>query len=139
MRHKRQILIVPPLFDEMNRVRRVLASAMRSLTERGVGSALIDLPGCNESLVRLEEQDLAIWRAAVLACAEQLGATHIASLRGGALIDDLPAFAALAAGPGQGRFASENHGPHADCGREGGGAWSPAKPTYWRWRRHRAD
>jgi hypothetical protein len=90
----RRILIVPPLFDEMNRMRRVLVSAMRDLADRGVGSALIDLPGCNESLAALSEQSLDGWRDAVETCATQLAATHIASIRGGALIDtghtDLP-------------------------------------------------
>lgn len=84
----RQILIIPPLFDEMNRCRRMLVQAMRGMAERGVGSQLLDLPGCNESVVALEEQSLATWREAVSAAASQLGATHIASLRGGALIDD---------------------------------------------------
>jgi hypothetical protein len=90
----RRILIVPPLFDEMNRMRRVLVSAMRALAMRGVGSLLIDLPGCNESLASLERQSLDSWRDAVVACAQQLSATHIASIRGGSLIDstqpDLP-------------------------------------------------
>jgi hypothetical protein len=86
--YNRQILIIPPLFDEMNRVRRMLAQAMRDLDARDVGSMLIDLPGCNESIAKLEEQSLDGWRAAVVACAAQLGATHIASLRGGALVDD---------------------------------------------------
>jgi alpha-beta hydrolase superfamily lysophospholipase len=90
----RRIVIVPPLFDEMNRMRRVLVSAMRDLAERGVGSVLIDLPGCNESLAPLEAQNLYGWRDAVQACATQLAVTHIASFRGGALIDgchpDLP-------------------------------------------------
>jgi hypothetical protein len=89
--HTRQILISPPLFDEMNRVRRMLVQAMRDLDARGVGSMLIDLPGCNESLARLEEQSLVSWRAAIAASEEQLGATHIASLRGGSLVDDAPA------------------------------------------------
>lgn len=84
----RQILIVPPLFDEMNRVRRMLLQAMRALAARGVGGLLIDLPGCNESLAALESQSLSTWRAAVATAADQLGATHVASLRGGALIDD---------------------------------------------------
>jgi hypothetical protein len=84
----RQILIIPPLFDEMNRVRRMLTQAMRDLAARGVGSVLIDLPGSNESLARLEEQSLNGWRAAVAACAQQLGATHSAALRGGTLVDD---------------------------------------------------
>jgi hypothetical protein len=85
--HKRRILIIPPLFDEMNRMRRALVSAMRDLGTRGVGSVLIDLPGCNESRASLEDQSLESWRGAVAACAEQMGATHIASIRGGALVD----------------------------------------------------
>ena len=92
--YSRQILIIPPLFDEMNRCRRMLVQAMRGLAERNVGSLLIDLPGCNESLAALEQQSLTTWREAVSAAASQLGATHIASLRGGVLIDggaiDLP-------------------------------------------------
>ncbi len=84
----RRILIVPPLFDEMNRMRRVLVSVMRELADLGVCSILPDLPGCNESLALLVDQDLDKWRGAVAAAAEQLGATHIASIRGGALIDN---------------------------------------------------
>jgi hypothetical protein len=84
----RHILIVPPLFDEMNRVRRMLVQAMRALDALGCGTALPDLPGCNESTAALEQQDLAIWQRAVAAAAEQLGATHIASLRGGTLVDE---------------------------------------------------
>ena len=66
----------------------MLVQAMRGLAERNVGSLLIDLPGCNESLAALEQQCLTTWREAVSAAASQLGATYIASLRGGALIDD---------------------------------------------------
>ncbi len=84
----RQILIIPPLFDEMNRCRRMLVQAMRGLAERGTGSFLVDLPGCNESLASLENQSLSTWREAVGAAATQFGATHIASLRGGALVDN---------------------------------------------------
>jgi hypothetical protein len=88
LRHDRRILILPPLFDEMNRVRRMLVQAMRALDALGTGSILPDLPGCNESQSALEVQDLASWRSAVVAAADQLGATHVAALRGGALIDD---------------------------------------------------
>jgi hypothetical protein len=84
----RRILIIPPLFDEMNRMRRVLVTSMRDLAGRGVGSVLIDLPGCNESLAKLEGQSLDSWRDAVAACATQLSVTHIGSMRGGVLIDD---------------------------------------------------
>lgn len=86
--HPYRILIIPPLFDEMNRMRRVCVSAMRHLAERNVSSVLIDLPGCNESLALLEQQSLDGWHDAVAACAAQLGATHIAAIRGGALVDD---------------------------------------------------
>ena len=84
----RRILIIPPLFDEMNRMRRVLVSAMRDLAGRGVSNLLIDLPGCHESLSPLVEQSLDRWRDAVAAYATQLSVTHIASIRGGVLIDD---------------------------------------------------
>lgn len=72
----------------------MLVQAMRGLAERGLGSLLLDLPGCNESPAELEGQSLGTWRDAVTAAATQLGATHIAALRGGAHIDngatDLP-------------------------------------------------
>ncbi|MBK6707301.1 MAG: hypothetical protein IPG54_07345 [Sphingomonadales bacterium] len=84
----RRILIIPPLFDEMNRCRRMLVQAMRGLADRGVGALLIDLPGCNESPAALADQSLSTWREAVTAAAAQLEATHIAALRGGALVDD---------------------------------------------------
>jgi hypothetical protein len=87
----RSILIVPPLFDEMNRMRRVLVSAMRDLAQRGVASVMPDLPGCNESLSPLAQQDLDRWRGAISAAAQAFGATHIASIRGGSLVDDGPA------------------------------------------------
>jgi hypothetical protein len=88
MNATRKILIIPPLFDEMNRVRRMLVVAMRNLAARGVASFLPDLPGCNESLALMPEQDLECWRSAMILAAEQVGATHIAAIRGGALIDD---------------------------------------------------
>lgn len=90
----RRLLIIPPLFDEMNRMRRVCTSAMRALAARDVSSVLIDLPGCNESLAPQERQSLLSWQSAANACADQLSVTHIASIRGGALVDgirpDLP-------------------------------------------------
>ena len=84
----RTILIVPPLFEEMNRTRRMLVEAMRALGEQAVRTLLPDLPGCNESLACMSEQTLLDWRNAMADCASQLSATHIASIRGGCLIDD---------------------------------------------------
>lgn len=88
-RATRRILIIAPLFDEMNRTRRALVGAMRELGEHGIASFLPDLPGTNESTAKLADQDIWQWRSAVAAASEQLRATHIASVRGGALIDDV--------------------------------------------------
>lgn len=87
----RSILIIPPLFDEMNRVRRMLIEAMRALAKLRVRTLFPDLPGCNESVAEQSVQTLEAWQGAVEAAATQLGATHIASIRGGALIDHKPA------------------------------------------------
>ena len=83
----RTILIVPPLFDEMNRTRRMLVETMRMLAEKGVRALLPDLPGCNESIADIAAQNLQSWSDAMMAAAGQLGATHVASIRGGVLID----------------------------------------------------
>jgi hypothetical protein len=85
---ERRIMIIPPLFDEMNRMRRVIVSAMRSLELLGIGSFLPDLPGCNESIAELSAHSLSTWKLAMASAAQTGKATHIASLRGGALIDD---------------------------------------------------
>lgn len=82
----RQIMIVPPLFDEMNRVRAMLVGAMRALAGRGLTTLLPDLPGCNESLAPIAEQSIESWKQAIAAAADQLAATHVASIRGGALV-----------------------------------------------------
>jgi hypothetical protein len=81
------ILIVPPLFDEMNRVRAMLVGAMRGLALRDVMTLLPDIPGCNESLAPISSQSISSWRGAMVAAAAQLGATHVASIRGGTLIE----------------------------------------------------
>jgi len=82
----RVILIVPPLFDEMNRVRAVLIGAMRELATGGVTTLLPDFPGCNESLAPIPEQTIESWTRAMNVSAGQLVPTHVASIRGGALI-----------------------------------------------------
>lgn len=84
----RTILFVPPLFDEMNRSRRMIVETMRHLAAQGVASIFPDLPGCNESISPLEQQSVTQWRTTIAAAAAQLGATHVASLRGGCLLDD---------------------------------------------------
>ena len=87
--HDLCILMIPPFFDEMNRMRRTLVDVMRHLDDRGVSSLLPDLPGTNESLYPPEQADFAAWRQALANCAAELrNATHIASFRGGCLIDE---------------------------------------------------
>ncbi len=88
-------LFVPPFFEEANRTRRTLVLAMRALAAEGLAALLPDLPGQNESLVPLAEVDLARWRGGLAEAARRVdGPLLVASVRGGALIDD----AAKAAG-----------------------------------------
>lgn len=81
-----RVLIVPALFEEANRTRRMLVETMRALAKAGIASVLPDLPGCNESPAPLDAQDLAGWRAAMVAATDHFGATHVMSLRGGAVV-----------------------------------------------------
>lgn len=82
------ILFVPPLFDEANRSRRTLVLTMRVLAADGFTTLLPDLPGQNESLIPLEQVDLASWQGALADVAAPIdGPLIIAALRGGALID----------------------------------------------------
>lgn len=90
--HAPAILFVPPLFEEMNRTRALIAAAMRWLAKRGHGCWLIDLCGSGESERDLGEVGWEDWRHDVTAAsayiAEKARKPLIASLRGGALIDD---------------------------------------------------
>ena len=82
------ILIVPPLFEEANRTRRTLVLAMRALAASGFAAVLPDLAGQNDSLVALDEVDLARWQGALAGTAAEIdGPVIVASVRGGALID----------------------------------------------------
>ena len=87
-----RVLIVPALFEEATRTRRMLVETMRALAAAGVASVLPDLPGCNESLAPLDHQSLASWHEAILAAAAHFSPTHVFGLRGGALLvpDSLP-------------------------------------------------
>jgi len=87
--HSNQILLIPPLFDEMNRMRRMLVDSMRALDTRGIGSILPDLPGSNESLFPQADASFDLWRKALSQCTAQHSVTpHVASFRGSALVDD---------------------------------------------------
>jgi len=86
------ILFVPPLFEEMNRTRALIAAAMRRLAKRGHGCWLVDLSGTGESERDLAEVAWDDWRHDVMAAAahvaKQARKPLIAAFRGGALLDD---------------------------------------------------
>lgn len=82
---ERRLLIVPALFDESNRMRRLTVNVMRRLDATGIDSFLPDLPGCNESLQPLEQQDVTDWLDATAAAALHFRATHVLGIRGGCL------------------------------------------------------
>lgn len=82
----RRILVLPALFDEANKLRRFTVQMMRALDERGIDTFLPDLPGCNDSLVSLEDQTLVSWRDVAANAAQTFNVTHIVTIRGGALI-----------------------------------------------------
>ena len=86
------ILFVPPLFEEMNRTRALIAGVMRRLAKRGHGCWLADLSGTGESERDLGEVAWDDWRHDVMAAAayiaKQARKPLIAAFRGGALLDD---------------------------------------------------
>lgn len=90
--HARAILIVPPLFEEMNRTRALIAAVMRRLARQGHSCWLPDLGGTGESEAALGDMSWDDWRhdvtSAAAHIAERAGRPLVASLRGGALIDD---------------------------------------------------
>jgi len=81
-----RLLIIPALFDEANKLRRLTVEVMRRLDAAGIDSVLPDLPGTNESLQPLAAQTLEGWRAGVAAAAAHFGTTHVMAMRGGALV-----------------------------------------------------
>ena len=81
-----RLLVLPALFDEASKLRRLTAEVMRRLDLSGIDSFLPDLPGCNESFAPLAEQTLQSWNDAAEACAKHFGATHVLTLRSGALL-----------------------------------------------------
>lgn len=91
--HGPQVLIVPPLFEEMNRTRALLAGIGRQLSEHGIGSWLPDLPGTGDGALPLGAVSWSLWRGAVQATCELMAASHgtkphLFAVRGGALLAD---------------------------------------------------
>jgi hypothetical protein len=86
------ILFVPPLFEEMNRTRAFTVAVMRALAANGCHCWLPDLPGTGESERALEDCIWEDWTAAIQSAADEArfsGKLMVASLRGGALLDDI--------------------------------------------------
>lgn len=81
-----RVLIVPALFDEANKLRRLAVETMRRLDAAGIDCFLPDLPGTNESMLDLAPLSLEDWALAMAAASRELSATHILALRGGGLI-----------------------------------------------------
>lgn len=82
----RRLLIIPALFDEANKLRRLTVDVMRRLDGAGVDCFLPDLPGTNESRSPLSVQTLDRWTAAMLAAANHFRAGHVLAIRGGGLV-----------------------------------------------------
>jgi len=118
------LLFLPPLFEEMNRTRALLAGVMRALAAEGYGCWLPDLPGTGESERALEEVSWQDMRDAATAAFAAAGAVASVGLRGGALLDE--------AAPARWRFAPATGASLArDLARaglmtEGGGGYSPS-------------
>ena len=81
-----RVLVCPAWFDEANKLRRFTVEVMRRLDKAGIDSFLPDLPGCNDSLAPLDTQTLGSWRDAMSAAAQAFGATHVLTVRAGALL-----------------------------------------------------
>ena len=88
----KRLLILPALFDEANKLRRQTVEVMHRLNLSGIDCFLPDLPGCNDSMQSLETQTLDGWRAAAATAATHFDATHLLTIRSGALLapDGLP-------------------------------------------------
>jgi len=81
-----RLLVIPPLFDEANKLRRQIVEVMRRLDGAGIDAILPDLPGCNESVAPLAKQTLEGWRKGTAAAAEHFRATGVLTIRGGAML-----------------------------------------------------
>jgi hypothetical protein len=79
------IAVLPALFEEANRMRRFTVSVMRSLGDKGIGTALHDFPGTGESETALRDVSLADWQRFATELAELYPASI--AFRGGCLLD----------------------------------------------------
>lgn len=82
---KARLLIIPALFDEANKLRRFTVAVMQRLAASGIACFLPDLPGCNESLLPLDQQTPGDWQMAMEGAARHFACSHMLAIRGGAL------------------------------------------------------
>lgn len=86
------VLLVPPLFEELNRCRALLAGVMRGLAARSLHAVLPDLPGTGESERDLQDAAWDDWTGALGLLSVDLKARsqapYLASFRGGCLLED---------------------------------------------------
>ena len=119
------LLLLPPLFEELNRTRALLATAMRALAAEGFSCWLPDLPGTGESERALEEVGWEDWRQATAAAFETAGAVATIALRGGALLDH-PSPARWRFAPAPGASLARDLA-RAGLMTEGGGGYAPSE------------
>lgn len=86
-----QLCLIPPLFGEANRMRRLMVSIMRHLADtHHISCVLPDLPGTMESEAPLSRLSFADWQQALAQFATQSGpVTHSAAFRAGAALDQV--------------------------------------------------
>jgi pimeloyl-ACP methyl ester carboxylesterase len=83
------ILFLPPLFEELNRTRALIAAMMRRLAVEGFGCWLPDLPGTGESERPLETMGWEDWREAARLAVAKIGRRPVVvTVRGGSLLDE---------------------------------------------------
>lgn len=78
------VLLIQPLFEELNRCRRFLADLGREFATIGIASLLPDLPGEGDSSIPYPADGVAGWDRCVDALADGIAA--VVAMRGGALI-----------------------------------------------------
>ena len=88
-----QVLLIAPLFEELNFTRTLLAQIGRALAAAGVGTWLPDLPGTADSERSLSAVAWEDWRSALRDAGEAMTALtgtrpFTCAFRGGALLDD---------------------------------------------------
>ena len=119
------LLFLPPLFEEMNRTRALLAATMRTLAAQGFACWLPDLPGTGESERALEAVSWQDWRDAAASAFAAAGAAASVGLRGGALLDE-PAPARWRFAPATGASLARDLA-RAGLMTEGGGGYAPSE------------